>query len=224
MDTIRNAVFLLVLTGLCACSVTRVVKPLEKGEKRLGASLGGPAIVFSGAPLPMPLSSLTYSHGLDTGITLSTSLQTTSLIFGVAHADAVLGIRVYESATGKWGVAASPGIHLMYDFHEGNYRNYPQLETLGWWQYGRKNHLFYGGLGTWIELVREKAHREVQDNEFLPYLSLGHQWVIPRWNFQAELKYIGFQHNTSDVVVDYISPGNQGTLGVYFGTSWRITK
>lgn len=224
MDIIKNAPCLLICVMLCACSVTRVVKPLEKGEKRIAAAVGGPAIVFAGVPMPLPLSSLTYSQGLDSGVTLGASVQTTSLMFGVAHIDALLGIRVYESATGKFGVTGSPGIHLMYDFHEGNYRNYPQLEAIGWWQYGRKSHLFYGSLGTWIELVREKAHGEVQDNEFLPYLGLGHQWIGPRWNFQAELKYLGFQHNTSDIVVDYISPASRGALGVYFGASWRIIK
>jgi len=224
MAIIKHLTFLALLAALYACNASRVIKPLEKGEKRIGASLGGPAITYANVPMPLPLSSVTYSQGLDTGITLTASLQTTSMLFGVAHVDATLGIKAYESASGKFGITGSPGIHLLYDFYEGNYRNYPQLEALSWWRYGSKNHLLYGGLGTWIELVRVKAHNEVQDNEFMPYLMLGHQWNRARWSFLAELKYLGFQHNTSRVVVDYVSPANRGALGAYFGASWRITK
>lgn len=224
MGIIKHIPGFVLVAILASCNVSRVVKPLEKGEKQLGAAVGGPGIIFAGAPLPLPLTSVTYSHGLDTGFTVTGSVQTTSLLFGVAHIDATAGIRVFESKTQKSGITASPGFHLMYDFFEGNFRNYPQLEALSWWQYGEKPNLFYGGLGTWIELVREKAYGEIQENEFLPYLSLGHQFNRPRWSFTTEIKYLGFQHSTSDIVVDYISPFNQGAVGFYFGMSRRFGK
>ena len=82
--------------------------------------------------------------------------------------------------------------------------------------------MIYGGAGTWIELVKRKAHDQVQTNEFMPWVSLGHQFNLEKWSYLTELKYIGFQQNTGSVVVNYISPANQGTVGLYLGISRRF--
>ena len=212
------------LAAFASCNVTRVVKPLEKGEKTLSGSFGGPGIVFAGAPLPLPLTSLSYAHGLDTGLTLSVGLHTTSLAFGVMQADAMLGIQVLKTKSEKFGITASPGMHFMYDFNGKNFRNYPQLEALCWWQYGEKPNLFYGGAGTWVELLRTKAHGQVQNNELLPWVMIGHQFHRPKWSYTTEIKYLGFQNKSTKLVVDYISPGHRGALGFYFGISRRLVK
>lgn len=224
MAIIRTLFLALLLAVIGSCNVTRVVKPLEKGEKTLSASFGGPGIIFHGAPLPLPLTSISYAQGLDTGLTLSAGIHTTSLAFGVMQADVMLGIQVLKTKSEKFGITASPGMHFLYDFDGKNFRNYPQLEALCWWQYGEKPNLFYGGTGTWVELQRTKAHGQVQQNEFLPWAMVGHQFNRPKWTYTTEIKYLGFQHTSNKLVVDYISPGNQGALGFYFGISRRLVK
>jgi len=220
----RNLVWISVLAALVDCNPTRVVKPLEKGEKRVSAAFGGPGIIFSGAPIPLPLTSVNYSHGLDSGLTLSTGLHTTALMFSNLQTDISLGIKMVEAKSKRYGLTANPGLNLMYSLRGGEFRAYPQVEGIGWWQYGEKSHLFYGGRGTWVELMREKAHGEVQDHELMPYVTFGHQFAGEKWIWQVEAKYLGFTYSNDNVVVDYMGPFNTGTTGVYVGLSRRLTK
>ncbi len=224
MGIIKSIGWLVLVVLFASCNATRIIKPLEKGEKAVSAGFGGPSINFAGAPIPVPLTSISYAHGIDTGLTLAAGLNTTSLAFGVVQADISLGINVYQTKAKKFGLTATPAMHFMYDFNEGNYRNYPQLEAITWWQYGEKPNLFYGGVGTWVELNKTKAHGQVQTNELLPWVTIGHQFNRAKWSYLTELKYLGFQHETFPLVVDYVSPGGRGTIGVYIGISRRFTK
>ena len=214
----------LLIALIASCNVTRVVKPLEKGESQIGASFGGPGIIFSGAPIPLPLTSISYAHGLDTGLTVAGGIHTTALLFGNLEADLSLGIRTYESKNGKFGVTASPGVNLFYGFRGGDFRAYPNLDGIAWWKYSQKDHLLYGGLGTWVELRRDKAHGEVQDNELMPYATLGHQFGGEKWQWQVEARYIGFNYSNDDIVVDYFGPFATGTTGIYVGLTRTFGK
>ncbi|MEX2595919.1 MAG: hypothetical protein WEC59_03235 [Salibacteraceae bacterium] len=217
---------ILVFTVLLAsCNVSRVVKPLEKGEKQLSASFGGPGIVFSGIPLPMPLSSVGYAQGIDTGLTVSAGLHTTSLLFGVAQLDAGLHIQLFENKAQNFGMTAAPALNLFYDFNAGNMRTYPQIDLLGWWKYlDEKQHFFYAGGGTWVELEREKAHEQVQNHEIMPYITFGHQFNREKWSFQIEARYIGMNYRNDKLVVDYLTPFNKGTSGIYVGINRKLVK
>ena len=207
-----------------SCSPTRVVKTLDKGEKQLGANFGGAMINYAGIPTPLPLTSINYAQGLDTGVTVTGAFHTTDALFGVMHIEAGLGIRAFETKSEKFGLTISPSIQLMYDIWEGAFRTYPQLEAISYWQYGEKPNLFYGGIGSWIELIKEKAHEEVQKNELLPYLMIGHQFNKPKWAITTEVKYLGFQHDNVSLVPGYISPMNKGALGIYVGVSRRLVR
>lgn len=226
MDMFKRMILpIAALLVLGACNVTRVVKPLEKGEHQVSASLGGPAIVFSGAPLPIPLSSVAYAHGLDTGLSVSAGLHTTSLLFGVAQVDASLHARLWQAKNNRFGLTMSPGAHFFYDFNEQNTRVYPQVDLGAWWQYSKdKDHLLYGGVGSWFELYREKAHGQVQDHEVLPYVTLGHQFRWDTWSFQVEARYLGMFYRNDELVVTYLTPFNTGTSGLYFGIGKSFGK
>lgn len=224
MDITKLSVVAFALVLATSCAPTRVIKPLDKGEKQIGANFGGAIVNYGGAPIPLPLTSINYLHGLDTGVTLSAAFHTTDLLFGVLHLEAGLGIKAYQSKTERFGLTITPNINLMYDVWDGNFSAYPQLDAITYWQYGEKPNLFYGGLGTWVELNKEKAHEQVQTNELMPYIMLGHQFNRPKWTFLTELKYLGFQHNNQLLVPSYISPTNNGALGFYFGISRRLIK
>lgn len=225
MATTRSFILYTLILFFASCNVIRVIKPLEKGEKQLSAGLGGPGIIYAGAPIPMPLTSVNYAQGVDSNVTLSVGMHTTSLAFGVLQSDVSLGIRAYQSKTDRFGLTVTPGVHVLYDLYENNFRTYPQLEATTWWQYSEsKQHLIYGGLGTWIELFKQKAHGQVQTNEVMPWITVGHQFNLERWSYLTEFKYLGFQHKTAPSVVDFVSPGGNGTIGFYFGVSRTIGK
>lgn len=223
---VMSRIFSLIVLSvfLVSCNSTRVVKTLDKGEQQITGSFGGPAIIFSGAPMPIPLSSVGYAIGLDTGLTFAGGLNTTSLLFGNAQLDLTLGINAFTSENEKFGLTVSPGVNLFYGFNGGDFSIYPQLEGIFWKEYGEKNNLFFGGLGTWVELDREKAYGEVQKHELMPYISLGHQFTGKKWNFQLEARYIGFSYPNDNIVVDYLGPFSTGTSGLYFGVTRKFGK
>ena len=137
MATIRSFILYSLILFFASCNATRVIKPLEKGEKQLSAGLGGPGIIYAGAPIPMPLTSVNYAQGVDSNVTLSVGMHTTSLAFGVLQSDVSLGIRAYQSKSERFGLTATPGIHVLYDFIRRTttepIRNWRRLT---WWQYG----------------------------------------------------------------------------------------
>ncbi|GAB5539005.1 MAG: hypothetical protein Salg2KO_11080 [Salibacteraceae bacterium] len=208
---------LIALSLVVGCNATRVIKPLEKGEKQVSAGFGGPGIVYGGSPMPLPLSSISYAHGIDTGVTFTGGIHATSAAFSVLQSDIGLGISAYRSKLDRFGVTITPAVNVLYDFNGNNLRIYPQVDATAWWQYGEKPNLLYGGAGTWIELVKAKAHGQVQENEIMPWISLGHQINRPKWNYLTEVRYIGFNQATDKVVVEYISPADRGTIGIYLG-------
>ncbi len=220
----KYMVLFLVSALLLSCNSTRVVKTLDKGEQVITGSIGGPAIVFAGVPMPMPLSSVGYAVGIDTGLTFAGGLHTTSLLFGNAQVDLSLGINAFSTENDKFGITVSPGVQLFYGFYGGEFSVYPQLEAIAWKEYGKRNNLFFGGLGTWIELDREKAFGEVQTHELMPYITLGHQFTGEKWNFQLEARYIGFTYPNDNIVVDYLGPFSTGTSGIYLGVTRKFGK
>ena len=223
--TIRSTILYITIILFASCNATRVIKPLEKGEKQLSAGLGGPGIIYAGAPIPVPLKSISYAQGIDSNVTLSVGLHATSLAFGVLQSDISAGIRAYQSKTDRFGITATPGVHFLYGVHEYKFRSYPQLDALTWLQYSEnKHHLVYGGVGTWFELLKKKAHGQIQSNELMPWITLGHQFNMERWSYMTEFKYLGFQHESALSVVDFVSPADRGTVGFYFGVSRRFGK
>src|SRR5690606_37216850 len=130
----------------------------------------------------------------------------------------------FETKSKMFGVSVSPAMHLFSNFEEGAFRSYPQIDINAWYNYGKKPHFLYGGAGTWLELYRERAHGEEQKRELMPYATLGHQWVREKWNFQLELRYIGFPYHNDKLVVQYLTPLSTGTTGIYFGVSRNIGK
>lgn len=224
MGVFKTWTYLILILLISSCNVTRVVKPLEKGEQRISGNFGGVGVDFRGLPIPVPLTAVNYQKGIDTNVTFTAGIHTTSALFGVFQTDLGLGIGAYKSASEKFGVSISPLLNVLYDIHENNLRLYPQLDATSWWKYSEKPHMFYGSFGTWIELQKAKAHLQVQDNELMPFITVGHQFIGEKWDVQLELKYVGFQHDNRSLVPDYIGPSHYGAAGFFIGVGRRLVK
>lgn len=75
------------ILSVYACSPTRYVVPLEKGDKEVTAHFGGPMVNFAGAPIPIPLTSIGYGQGLGKG-DISSALTPSKLILESPFASA----------------------------------------------------------------------------------------------------------------------------------------
>lgn len=202
---------------LCACSASRLVKPLP--EKKLGIScnMGGPLIKFGSATIPIPLSSVSAAYGLKNHTTVFGSLHTTALLFGVGFIDLGMTRSLVKPKGCIPGFSVSPMINLSTDFRKFNSKLWPQLDLNAYWDYGKsKNHFFYLGFNNWFELARKLPDTE-QKQEHHWFLSpqIGNTFVTPKWRYTLEMKWSAANVNSSYNVGNYIGIKEKGALGVY---------
>ena len=80
-------VIILATGALVSCNITRVVKPLPKGEHQVGTSFGGAVIKLGNAPITIPLSNISYAYGVAENTSIFTGIHTTAMLFGVLQTD-----------------------------------------------------------------------------------------------------------------------------------------
>lgn len=208
-----SAIACLLLATSCAPSI--LVKPLEKGQHAVSGNFGGPAIRFSGIPMPLPLTSINYHYGLKKNLSLSAGTGLTALAFGTGQIQAGILAGILEpSEKQKTGVSAFANAHFMLDRWQWNFRFYPEAGMHAWQEYGK--HRFYAGGSAWFETrFPEKARSS--GNIWLPMLHAGWQKSGEKWQPSIEMKWIAPNLSSEHLVVDYIGPGGSGVFGLYFG-------
>ena len=198
-----------------SCMPSRIVRPLDKGQKAIGAHLGGPMIGFSGTTIPMPFTSIMYAQGVSDKTTVFGSLHTTSLLFGVIQTDMGACYNVVYSDSLKLGLSVTPAINLAYDKWEGNFKAWPQLDVNVYWDIKPKKSFLYVGVDNWFELSSKKAHNQAQTNRWIVNPQIGFTYVRKKWNYNIEGKWLTPYLNNEPGVVDYKGIGGKGAVGVY---------
>jgi len=215
MNRTLGLLFVILILGFASCSPVTLVKPLEKNQKAVTASLGGPMIVYSDLPIPIPFCNAGFSYGINSRVTASAQLGLTSLAFGVFQLDPgiLYGIQMPEN-NNQIGVSAFGKTHFMFDKWEGNFRWYPELGIQTYKEWGKN--LAYLGASGWFE-TRYPAEQRAAGNVWVPMLNFGYTRQNTKWNLTAEAKWIAPNISKEDIVVDFIGPGIHGALGLYFG-------
>jgi hypothetical protein len=223
------------------CTPTRFVKPLRKGEKRLGGNIGGPMVRLNGTPIPVPLSSLYYGQGITDSLTVYGGVHVTSAIYGNVQTDVGGLYHLYHNDSSTYGFNA--GFALNTAFHvranssqfEGldykpdlisNFRVWPQINLEGYWNFKKKKeHYLYYGLSTWLE-IRNQRESSIGQNKFIfitPHVGI--TWCGPLWNTTFELQYLAPYYSTQGLVVPYVPViGRYGTLGFHLTLSKKLVK
>ena len=211
--------------ALCwfSCAPSRVVRPLNKGEKTVSFNLGGPLIHFSGAAIPMPLTSVMYARGISQKTTAFASLHLTSLAFGVFQTDVGICRQLYYNPEQKFGISANPVLNFAVDRWEGNKRLWPELDINLYKEFG-KRHLLYGGVSNWLELNGNRPHGEKQADRLFINPHLGYGYSKRKWNYNLEVKWLAPGKANQPNVAEYIGINHQGALGVYFNFTRKLFK
>lgn len=212
---------------IISCAPSRLVKPLEKGEQQLNASIGGPLINFSGTTIPIPFTSLTYANGVADKATAFASLHTTSLMFGVLQTDIGVVRELYTPDSISRltpGISIAPSVNMAFDIWENNFRLWPQIDFNAYWILSKqRQHYCYLGLSNWLEFNQHKAHGEIQRNQWIFNPQIGIMLSKSKWNHQIEMKYLAPEIRNDNVVVDYAKPfGNKGAMGIYYSVSRKF--
>ncbi len=211
---------LLVILVISSCAPTRVIKPLPKGEKTVGATFGGPLINFAGAIIPIPYTSAWGAYGIDSSTTAWAGLHTTSLAFADFQLDFGFTKNVYTSKSSYIpNISLTPALNFMHSFRDAEGRLYPELDINFYWD--KPKHLYYLTFSNWFILSSEKAHGEKITQHWVPTINTGIMFKRPKTTYQLELRYLApFNKNYS--VVEYFSPMGTGALGIYFGVNFKL--
>jgi len=209
--------FLVASTFLFCCTPSRIVRPLEKGQKVINAHLGGPLIGFAETTIPIPFTSVLYGQGITNKLSAFGSLHTTSLLFGVFQTDIGVCYKLYYNEKMKLGISTTPSLNIAFDKWEGNLKVWPLLDINAYWELEPKKSFFYAGLNNWFELAEYKAHNQKQTNYWLMNPQAGFTYARQKWNYNIEMKYLVPNIKNEPNVVDYKSFNNNGAIGLYFG-------
>lgn len=232
------ACLLFVMSG---CAPTRFVKPLRKGEKRIGGNIGGPMVKLGGTPIPVPLSSLYYGQGITDSLTVYGGVHVTSAFYGNVQTDIGGLYHLYHNDSSTYGFNA--GLALNTAFHvrsnssqfEGldykpdlfsNFRAWPQINLQGYWNFKKKKeHYLYYGLSTWLEIQNARESGFGQGKWIFITPHVGITWCGPLWNTTFELQYLAPYYRTQGLVVPYVPViGGYGTLGFHLTLSKKLVK
>lgn len=201
--------------GLFSCTPSRVVRPLEKGQKTVSAHLGGPLIGFSGTTIPVPFTTVHYAQGITDKTTAYGSIHTTSLLFGVFQTDIGACQQIYFNDSLRFGISVNPALNLAFDKWEKKFKCWPQLDINAYWEIKSKKSFVYGGIENWFELAKYKAHGVPQKNHWLIAPQIGYTYVRKKWNYAFETKFMAPNIINTPNVVEYRGIGGKGAIGMY---------
>ncbi len=219
------------LTFLWSCAPARFVEPLKKGEEVIGGHFGGPLAKIPGiGAIPIPFSSVGYGRGLTDQTTVFGNLHLTSLAFGVGQFE--LGASQKLWSNDRMGVSGQLNMNVLIDFYTAANRIWPQLDANYYFKYGLKSYrigeqrnynFMYAGISNWFDFYGTESQGRPNEQLWIPSLQFGHQWIRPKWSYQAEVKILAPLESNENIVVPYPSMlQNRGATGLYFGITYRL--
>lgn len=209
--------FLSVVAGLAhtGCGAT-MTAPLAKGTTEVSASLGGPMIVFGGAPVPLPVSTVGLAHAVSDTVTMRGALHPTAATFGVAGLDLgvvahpilghraalTLGIDAYGFGNGADAVLlADPWVATRWKLA-------PWFALAG---------------GIHVPIRYATSSPELRGTTpVAPTVFVQPAFVVGRFELDVELRWYALASNGSILAPGWVSPGGVGTLGLVFGVAYRF--
>jgi hypothetical protein len=198
------------------CAPTRFVKTLAKKEQAVSFSFGGEFIKYSGAPIPIPFTTLAYGYGVTDKITAYGSLHSTSLLFGNLQSDIGATLKIFEKEN-KFGISASPALQIAYNIRNTTgFRIWPSADLNTYVHFKEKPSYMYAGVNSWFEFSKYKAHEQAQERHVIPNLHIGYMIVKTKWQHQFEFSYLGVGIPNTPGVVEYIGVSGKGALGLYY--------
>ena len=233
-----NIFLIAVLAALASCAPARFVEPLKKGQQVITGNFGGPVAKIPGiGNIPIPYTAIGYGRGLTDKTTIFGNLHTTSLLFGVGQTD--LGVSQSIWKNDQMGVSAQGSMNILVDFYTGANRFWPQVDANYYFKYGKHSkpvqldamckieskhyNFFYAGLSNWFDPYKTESQGRPNAQFWIPSVQLGHQWIRPKWSYQAELKMLAPNQSNENIVVNYPSMlNNRGALGLYFGITYHL--
>lgn len=216
-----RAIPLLLLLG--GCAITRGIVPLDKGEVALHGSLGGPFMMYAGAPIPVPITELGVMYGLTDHVTAHASLYPTQLatsgVFGmdIGAYGQLFGPNGARPRLVLDGTAYMFGGDISPNPPKGGFRLFPDAALIASWDVGpqRQHHLYAGVDGFFEFFPTPHAY---------PTPLLGAQFRVGRVGLQAEARWVAWNKETDRWFIDWVNTGKYGIIGANIGMTVYLGK
>jgi hypothetical protein len=198
---------------LLACTPSRLVKPLKKGEQTVSGSFGGQLIKFGGAVIPIPFTSVAYAKGLNDKASVFGGIHTTALLFANMQVDAGICADVWKKD--KFAFSITPALQTAVSFKD--YKSFRLWPSLDWnARYELPKGFVYAGMHNWFEFSKIRSFDAEQKKFILPGYHIGYTITKTKWQHQLEVKYLLPMTSIYPGVVDYIGINNKGAFGFYY--------
>lgn len=198
---------------LCAtgCGLSTQVRPTPKGVLVAEVSVGGPAAITGGVPVPVPLSAVGVTWGFTDRSDLSTHFHVTTLL-----AQKLAGFDV----GGSWLAFDASGLrpalcvgwrgYVFTDFHSGALGFVDGSLALSW-NVSRRFVPF-------VSVVAQLGSPLTVD--FAP--AVGAQIRFQRFTLQAEVRWFAPSQDARGAAVAWLSPYKQGAVGFVLGGRYAL--
>lgn len=222
LQTTLNSVLFITGLFISSCAPQRFVKPLEKQQQALNASLGGVLFDYNGTTIPMPFLTLAYGYGLNETTTGFGALNVTSALYGNFQFELGLTKQIVKQREFQPAVCITPVANIIYRNSDAR-KLYPQLAVSTYWEYGKHNDLIYLSLDNWFELSRKKANNEKQENHLLFMPAIGHSFQRKKHCFNTEFRIVAPNLSNEGLVIDYKTPlRTHGACALFFGYTLKF--
>jgi hypothetical protein len=217
----------LIVVSIClllsnSCAPTRFVAPLPESHYAVTAAVGGPLITYSGATIPMPLSSVAVGYGYTARTSFFAGIHTTALLFKNMQLDIGSVHELVAQHAWQPGVSVSPVANFVLALRDGMFKFWPQLDLNSYWHYNSAGSLIYLGLNNWFELAGTRAHDETQPHHWIVSPQIGHVFNATDWQYITEVKYLAAGIANTPNVVEYHGISGHGTFGIYLGLTRKF--
>jgi len=194
------------------CGLSTQVRPTPRGVLVVEASVGGPAAITGGVPVPVPLSTIGVSWGFTQRSDLSTHLHLTTLI-----AQKVAGFDVGGSWLMLETKGARPGLtfgwrgYLFTDF-ESPALGFVDASLTASWNLSRR---FVPFISVTTQLSSLGLAVDVSP-------AVGVQLRFSRFSLQAEVRYFAPNQDARGAAVAWLSPYKRGAVGLVIGGRYAL--
>ncbi|MBN1207494.1 MAG: hypothetical protein JXB05_21655 [Myxococcaceae bacterium] len=207
----RECLLLGLVVFSSACGLPAHVRPVPRGTLAVEASVGGPAALLGGVPVPLPFATVGASYGVADAVDVHAHAHLTPLLLDTAGLD--LGATLLARPEQDW----RPALSLT-----GRAYAFSDLSS---------GALFYGEASAAASyLLRERyltyasttALYDALAGEVIWAVGVGAQVPFQRFALQLEANWYWPTYDAAAAPVSWVSPGGQGAFGLVLGASYRF--
>ena len=193
------------LVAVSGCGLNAHVRPVDKGTVAIEAAVGGPAVLLSGAPVPLLLSTVGARVGLIDRLDISLHTHVTTLAaFGLFGLDLGLGWLVFEQKGLRPALDLSARFYVFTDFVQA--QSAVEVSGSASWLVG-EHVMPYLTFTVYVDALAGAAH-------LAP--GIGAEFRIGRFAIIPEIRWYAPETSTRGASVPWLSPG-YGAFGLVLG-------